>query len=166
MLLRDLHGRLVNRPQLNSDGFRPYADAIAVVFGPQSVDYGMIVKDANMRKTAVFGDPDLEQISTSLIERVNLTTRMGLRRHARRTNAHSKRLANHRAAIALHFAFYHWCRVHETLQVAPAMELGVTDHIWSVGELIETAQASRAPDPAPRSRPRLRVIQGGRGRTA
>ena len=74
MLLRDLHGRLLNRPQLNSDGFRPYADAIAVVFGPQSVDYGMIVKDANMRKTAVFGDPDLEQISTSLIERVNLTT--------------------------------------------------------------------------------------------
>ena len=65
-------------------GSGPIADAIAVVFGPQSVDYGMIVKDANMRKTAVFGDPDLEQISTSLIERVNLTTRMGLRRHARR----------------------------------------------------------------------------------
>lgn len=165
VLLRDLHGRLLNRPQLNSDGFRPYADAIAAVFGTQSVDYGMIVKDANMLKTAVFGDPDLEQISTSLIERCNLTTRMGLRRHARRTNAHSKRLANHRAAIALHFAFYHWCRVHETLRVTPAMELGVAKSVWSVGELLERAQeaATQRPDPVPpKERPRLRVIRGGK----
>ena len=162
ILLRDLRGRILNRPQLNSDGFRPYVDAIAAVFGGHAVDYGMIVKDDEMRKKVVFGEPDVEQISTSLIERVNLTTRMELRRHARRTNAHSKRLANHRAAIALHFAHYHWVRVHMDLRVTPAMELGITDHIWSVGELIEAAQASRAPDPAPESRPRLRLIQGGK----
>lgn len=164
VLVRDLHGRLLNRPQLNSDGFRPYADAIATVFGQYAVDYGMIVKDANFEKQVVFGDPDLEQISTSLLERVNLTTRMQLRRHARRTNAHSKRLLHHRAAVALHFAVYHLCRVHMTLRVTPAMELQLTDHVWSIGELIETAQGSRPPDPAPtpRERPRLRLIRGGK----
>ena len=139
------------------------------MFGVRGADYAMVVKEANFAKEVIFGDPDLEQASTSLIERCNLTTRMQLRRHARRTNAHSKRLANHRTAVALHFAFYHWCRVHETLRITPAMELGLTDHIWSVAELIEEARGIQAPDPPAqpvRRPPRLRVIQGGRGRTA
>ena len=165
LLIRDLHGRLLNQPQLNSDGFWPYADAIAAVFGRYAVDYGMIVKDANFEKQVVFGEPDVDQISTSLIERVNLTTRMQLRRHARRTNAHSKQLANHRAAVALHLSFYNFVRVHETLRVTPAMELGLTNHVWSVRELMEAAQASPEPSPAqptPRRPPRLRLIQGGK----
>ena len=170
VLVRDLHSRLLNHPQISTDGFEVYVDAIREVFGVRGADYGMIVKDANFTKEVVFGEPDLEQVSTSLIERCNLTTRMQLRRHARRTNAHSKLLANHRTAVALHFAFYHFCRVHETLRVTPAMELGLTDHIWSVAELIEEARGMQAPDPPPaqpvRRPPRLRVIQGGRGRTA
>ena len=93
------------------------------MFGRYEVAYGMVVKEAGFLKQAVYGDPDLDQISTSLLERCNLTTRRGLRRHARRTNAHSKRLRHHRDAIALHFAFYHFCRVHMTLRVTPAMEL-------------------------------------------
>ena len=116
------------------------------------------------------GTPDLSQVSTSLLERCNLTVRMHLRRHARRTNAHSKTLDGHHAAVALHIAFYNWCRVHETLRVTPAMELGLTNHIWSVAELIERAEATRAPAPLPPSPPKgrshLRLIQGGKGATA
>lgn len=170
VLVRDLHSRLLNRPQISTDGFEVYVDAIREVFGARGADYGMIVKDANFAKEVVFGEPDLEQISTSLLERCNLTVRMQLRRHARRTNAHSKKIEHHRSAVALHFAFYHFCRVHETLRVTPAMELDLTDHVWSVGELIEEARGIPTPDPLPsppvRRPPRLRVIQGGRGRTA
>ena len=78
--------------------------------------------------------------------------------------AHSKTLQHHHAAVILHFAFYHFCRIHETLRVTPAMELGLTDHIWSVGELIEQAQAcpETPPPVVPQERPRLRLIQGGK----
>lgn len=166
-ILTDLRRRLLNRPQLSTDALRAYPEMIGQVFGQHDVDYGMVVKEANFEKQVVYGDPDLDEISTSLLERCNLTTRMQLRRHTRRTNAHSKLLANHRTAVALHFAFYHFCRVHMTLRVTPAMELGVTNHIWSVGELIERATASSGPAPAPtppppREPPRLRVIEGGK----
>ena len=124
----------------------------------------MIVKDANFEKQVVFGEPDVDQISTSLIERVNLT-RMQLRRHARRTNAHSKQLANHRAAVALHLSFYNFVRVHETLRVTPAMELGLTNHVWSVRELMEAAQASPEPSPA-QPTPRRPPIAAHSGRKA
>ena len=161
-LLTDLRGRILNRPQLTTDGFNAYVDAVDEVFGPE-VDYAMVIKEANFQKIVHQGDPDLEQVSTSLLERCNLTVRMQLKRHARRTNAHSKTLAHHRAAVALHFAFYHFCRVHETLRVTPAMELKLTDHVWSVGELMEHAQAGQAPaKPAPLRRGILRVIQGGK----
>ena len=161
-LLTDLHGRLLNRPQLSTDGFNAYVDAVDDVFGTE-VDYASIVKDDGFRKQVHQGNPDLEQVSTSLLERCNLTVRMQLKRHARRTNAHSKTLEHHRAAVALHFAFYHFCRVHETLRVTPAMELGVTNHIWSVGELMELAQSGQVPaKPAPLRRGFLRVIQGGK----
>ena len=163
-LLTDLRGRILNRPQLTTDGFNAYVDAVDDVFGSE-VDYAMIVKEAGFRKQVHQGDPDLELVSTSLLERCNLTVRMQLKRHARRTNAHSKTLAHHRSAVALHFAFYHFCRVHETLRVTLAMELGVTDHIWSVGELMEHAQAGQVPAPSEpllRGWPRLRVIRGGK----
>ena len=104
-------------------------------------------------------------MSTSLVEQCNLTVRMQLRRHARRTNTHSKPGASHRAAVASPMAFYHWCRIDETLHVTPAMELGVTNPIWNVGELIEQAQEVQLSDPVPVSppppgRPRLRMIRG------
>ena len=95
----------------------------------------------------VCGDPDPEKISTSFVERFNLTTRMQSRRFTRLTNGFSKKLANHRAAIALHMSFYNLCRWHETIRCTPAMALGVTDHVWSVGELVDAALS--APEPTP-----------------
>ena len=163
-LLRDVRQRVMNRPQITTDGYVAYVDAVEEAFGHE-VDYAMVKKELNFLKTVHQGQPDLDRANTTFIERCNLTVRMQLRRHARRTNAHSKTLDGHHAAIALHFAFYHWCRVHETLRVTPAMEMGLTNHIWSVGELIETALESPEPDPLPAvawQPPRLRLIRGGK----
>lgn len=163
-LLADVRRRVLNRPQITTDGFNAYVDAVDEAFGP-AVDYATVTKEANFLKTVHQGQPDLSHANTTFIERCNLTVRMHLRRHARRTNAFSKTLEGHHAAIALHFAFYHWCRIHETLRVTPAMELGLTNHVWSVGELIETAEANPEPDPLPAvawQPPRLRLIQGGK----
>ncbi len=162
--LADIWGRLRNRPQITTDGYAPYVDAVEEAFGCE-VDYTSIVKEAGFLKRIHQGSPDLETVSTSLVERCNLTVRMQLRRHARRTNAHSKIIAGHHAAVALHLAFHHWCRVHETLRVTPAMELGLTNHIWSVEELVERAREHRAKTSPPSPRPgppRLRLIRGGK----
>ena len=163
--LADLRARLRNRPQITTDGFAPYVDAVEAAFGCE-VDYASIIKEAGFLKRVHQGNPDLETVSTSLVERCNLTVRMQMRRHARRTNAHSKTMAGHHAAVALHLAFYHWCRVHETLRVTPAMELGLTNHIWSMEELVERAQAVRTPSPPPppasQGPPQLRLIRGGK----
>jgi hypothetical protein len=102
-------------------------------------------------KRVILGAPDEARISTSYVERSNLTTRMGLRRFTRLTNAFSKRLENLRAAVALHFAHYNLCRVHQTLRVTPAMEAGVTDRVWSLDELVTAALD--APEPAPLAPP-------------
>lgn len=174
----DLRSRVVNRPQITTDGYAPYVEAIEGAFGTE-VDYAMLKKQTTgvdgpcfgLTKEVHQGNPDLEKVSTSYIERANLTVRMHLRRCARRTNAFSKKLEPHRAAIALHIAFYNWCRIHETLRVTPAIELGLTDHIWSIGELLREAQAAQplAPPapvpvfPRPGRRPfKLRVIRGGK----
>ena len=111
-------------------------------------------------------------MTTNRVERVNLTVRTQLRRHTRRTLSHSKKLDHHRAAIALALAHYNWCRVHETLSVTPAMESGLTRHVWSVQELIQEAEGAPLdptplPTPPPFPRPgrrpfQLRVIPGGR----
>ncbi len=162
-LLADVRRRVLNRPQITTDGYSAYVDAVDEAFGTE-VHYMSVTKEDNFRKQVHQGQPNLDRANTTFIERCNLTVRMRLRRHARRTNAHSKTLYHHRAAIALHFAFYHFCRVHETLRVTPAMEMGLTDHIWSVAELVERAEAARpSPPPAlPRGRPKLRLIRGGK----
>jgi hypothetical protein len=82
------------------------------------------------------GRPDPRHISTSYVERQNLTIRMAIRRFTRLTNAFSKKLDNHKAACALHFAYYNFCRIHKSLRVTPAMEAGITDHVWTIAELL------------------------------
>jgi IS1 family transposase len=177
----DLRARILSRPQITSDGFRPYVDAIEWAFGAD-VDYARLVKqyegepgpDAARRyspgwvvgvsRARVSGSPNPDRISTSYVERQNLTVRMQCRRFTRLTNAFSKKLRNHKAAVALYVAHYNLCRVHETLRITPAMALGVTDHIWSVGELVEDARTEEPeplPPPRPAGRPALRVIRGG-----
>ena len=150
--IADLASRLANRIQLSSDSLTHYVEACERAFGPD-VDYGQIVKSyeaapmgagrysppkvvkADRRPT--IGDPDFSLISTSHVERQNLTMRMCMRRFTRLTNAFSKKLENMQAAVALHFAYYNFVRVHRTIKVTPAMEAGVTDNLWSVGDLIE-----------------------------
>ena len=175
----DLRGRVINRPQITTDGYIAYVDAIEEAFGTE-VDYAMLKKKTPGLDSPVFGiskevrqgDPDLDKVSTAYVERANLTVRMHLRRCARRTNAHSKKIGPHRAAIALHIAFYNWAKIHESLRVTPAMELGLTDHVWSIAELMREALATpldlpplMQPPPVPRPdrQPfKLRVIRGGK----
>jgi hypothetical protein len=116
-----------------------------------------------------------EKISTSYVERFNLSSRMQMRRFIRLTNGFSKKLQNHRAAVALWIRFYNLCRVHETLRCTPAMALGVTDHVWTTGELVAASLESDTPPPLPRptsdmtlrpAPPRLRLIVGRGGKGA
>lgn len=138
--------------QINTDGFGPYKDAVIYSLGMQQVDFAQIIKVyrsnpenevryspaayVTSNKIAVFGDPDLKRASTSHVERQNLTVRMTMRRMTRLTNAFSKKWTNLKWAYALQFAYYNFCRVHQTLRVTPAMESKLTDHIWSIQELI------------------------------
>lgn len=149
--MNDLAGRLSNRVQLTTDGYRPYLVAVDNAFG-SDIDYAMLVKlygsDAEQEKryspancigavpTVVQGNPNEEHISTSYVERQNLTMRMCMRRFTRLTNGFSKKLENHAASVALHYMHYNFCRIHQTLRVTPAMEAGVTDHVWSIEEVI------------------------------
>jgi IS1 family transposase len=149
--VQDLQERLANRVQLTTDGFRPYLPAVEDAFGA-GVDYAMLIKtygepqDAEKRYSPaeivravpipVTGNPKAHLISTSHIERQNLTIRMQLRRFTRLTNAFSKKLSHLKAACALHFAWYNFCRIHSTLRVTPAMAAGVSSHVWQNGELI------------------------------
>ncbi len=149
--VQDLKTRLANRVQLTTDGWRPYLPAIEDAFGA-SIDSAMLIK--TYRETVgaekryspddivsalpipVSGDPQPHLISTSHIERQNLTIRMQLRRFTRLTNAFSKKLDNLKAACALHFAHYNFCRVHQTLRVTPAMAAGVVPEIWPLDSLV------------------------------
>jgi IS1 family transposase len=137
--------------QLTTDGWASYPDAVERVFG-SDIHYAQLVKvyaasrDGEQRYSPAevvdvevvprAGMPDYERICTSHIERQNLTMRMQIRRLTRLTNAFSKKWGNLRAAIALHFAYYNFCRVHSSLRVTPAMEAGITDHIWTITELL------------------------------
>ena len=138
--------------QLTTDGFRPYINAVEDSFGA-SVDYAMLVKTygdsgdgerhysppevINAVPVPITGDPQPFFISTSHIERQNLTIRMQLRRFTRLTNAYSKKLDNLKAACALHFAHYNFCRVHTTLRVTPAMAAGVCSEVWPLSVLLD-----------------------------
>ncbi len=151
--MNDLARRLANRVQLTSDGHKAYLQAVEDAFG-WDVDYSMLVKhygyapdQPNTRyspaictgcsKEIVKGDPDPYHVSTSHVERQNLTIRMRMRRFTRLTIAFSKKLENHEHAIALHFMHYNFCRIHQTLRSTPAIKAGVTDHVWTIEEIVD-----------------------------
>lgn len=149
--IEDLAARLAGRVQLTTDGHRPYLEAVEGAFGAD-VDYAMLVKlyesaqdetrysppkCVSCESHRVSGNPDPAHISTSYVERQNLSMRMQMRRFTRLTNAFSKKAANHSAAVALYFAYYNWVRIHQTLRVTPAMQAGLTDHLWTIEELLE-----------------------------
>jgi hypothetical protein len=151
----DLESRLANRVQLTSDGHRPYLQAVEAAFADQ-VDYSMLVKiygadpQAEIRysptkcvgavKQPKIGLPDPKHISTSYVERSNLTMRMHMRRFTRLTNAFSKKVENHAAAIALHVMYYNFVRIHQTLKMSPAMAAGVSDKLWEVSDIVELVE--------------------------
>lgn len=118
-----------------------------------------IRQDTSLALTVIRGMPDSEKMSTSYVERFNLSSRMQMRRFTRLTNG-SKKLENHQAAVALWVAFYNLCRVHETLRYTPAMALGVTDHIWTIGELVKAALEPTDVPPLPRPTPETTLQPG------
>ena len=149
----DLASRLAHRVQLTTDGHKPYLRAIEGAFGSE-IDYAMLEKIyaagpqegtttryspaqcCGTRTHKVMGNPDADHISTSYAERMNLQIRMDMRRFTRLTNAHSKKVENHRHALALYFMYYNFARIHSTLRVTPAMQADVTDHVWSLGAIV------------------------------
>jgi IS1 family transposase len=150
--MKDVASRLTMRVQITSDGHRAYAEAVEGAFG-MDVDFAMLIKlygapsekyDTRYSpsgligtRTAVLsGNPDPKHISTSFVERQNLTMRMSMRRFTRLTNGFSKKFENHCHSVALHYAYYNFCRVHQSLRVTPAMEAKLTDHVWSIDELL------------------------------
>ena len=159
IFMRDLVSRLANRVQLTTDGFPGYLRAVEEAFGWDGVDYAMLVKQygpglapdrgysppvcTGAIKTHVMGKPKGRDVSTSHVERSNLTMRMKIRRMTRLTNAFSKKAENHARAMALHFAYYNFCRVHTTLtrqkkgiHQTPAMAAGLTNRVWTVLDLV------------------------------
>lgn len=149
-LMLDLSARLANRIQLTTDGNRLYVQAVQAAFGRQ-IDYAMLKKIYGFDQTetryspakivtteteVIKGSPDPRHISTSYIERQNLTMRMSIRRFTRLTNGFSKKIENHSYAVALHFVHYNFARIHKTLRVTPAMQAGLSDHVWSIEEIV------------------------------
>ena len=152
LFMQDVASRIANRIQLTTDGHRVYANAVEDAFGSE-IDYAMLVKIygasndnpesryspascIGCRTGVLAGTRDPNHISTSFVERSNLSMRMGMRRFTRLTNAFSKKLENHGHAVALYFMHYNFCRVHKSLRVTPAMEAGLTDHVWTIEELM------------------------------
>lgn len=162
--MNDLRSRLANRVQLTSDGHRAYLVAVEEAFG-MDVDFAQLVKiygSASVEDqrryspaecigcvpTPVTGDPDPKHISTSYAERQNLTMRMHMRRFTRLTNAFSKKFENHVHMVALYTVFYNFTKIHKTLRVTPAMQAGLTDHVWSMEEIVRLLEEVEAPQPA------------------
>ncbi|HTS49640.1 MAG TPA: IS1 family transposase [Bryobacteraceae bacterium] len=149
--IKDLASRLSSRIQLTSDGHRAYVEAVEAAFGSE-IDYAMLVKIygadrqdearyspadfISCRAVDITGKPDAKHISTSYVERQNLTMRMCMRRFTRLTNGFSKKLENHVAAVSLHFMYYNFVRIHQTLRVTPAMAAGVTDRLWEMSDVV------------------------------
>ncbi len=155
----DLRSRLANRVQLTTDGHKAYLEAVEGAFGGD-VDYAQLIKMyggptgskghekkyspaecTGIKKRSVEGNPVKSLVSTSHVERQNLTMRMHMRRFTRLTNAFSKKVENHSYAVALHFMYYNFVRVHQTLKVSPAMEAGLTDRLWDVSDIIALVEA-------------------------
>jgi IS1 family transposase len=179
--MADLRERVLGSPEISTDGYLPYQPAVRTEF--QNSAHGIINKTFSVThlrmdqahhryspaaviavaREAVRGVP--AEISTSYVERNNLSIRMGCRRFTRLTNGFSKKVENHAAAVSLYVAHYNLCRVHETLRTTPAAQLGITDHVWSLGELIDAALAVAPAEPTqtpPVRRRQFRVIEGGR----
>ncbi len=153
--IHDLEGRLASRVQLTTDGHSAYVNAVESAFGSE-IDYAMLVKIygtsgtdgkgaevryspaqcMGARKTWISGKPEVRHASTSHTERQNLSMRMGMRRFTRLTNAFSKKLENHEQAVALYFMYYNFARIHQTLRVTPAMEAGISNHGWTLEEIV------------------------------
>ncbi len=149
--MRDLASRLSNRVQLTTDGLKAYLYAVEDAFGAD-IDFAQLNKVyaaqhigaqrysppicTGAKKTPINGNPERDRISTSYVERANLTMRMNMRRFTRLTNAFSKKLENHCAAISLYFMHYNFARVHQTLRITPAMAAGVSDHVWEIEEIV------------------------------
>jgi IS1 family transposase len=180
LFIQDLRERVLGSPEISSDGFLPYQPAIRAAF--RSSAYGQISKTysvTDLRKDAahryspaaviavdrevIAGVP--AEISTSYVERSHLTLRMSNKRFSRLGNGFSKKLEHHAASVSLYVAYYNLCRVHESLRSTPAQALGIADHAWSIGELIDAALATVPVEPvvtAPDRRKRFRVIEGGK----
>jgi len=152
LFMEDLAQRLASRVQLTSDGLKPYLEAVEGAFGSE-IDYAMLIKlygkpkmpvetiysppvCIGTRRRRIMGNPDRSLVSTSFSERQNLTMRMNMRRFTRLTNGFSKKLENHKHALAIYFMHYNFCRIHQTLRVTPAMESGIANHVWSLEEVI------------------------------
>lgn len=156
----DLASRLATRVQLTSDGHRAYLEAVEGAFGAD-VDYAQLVKIygaspdggkgryspadcTGIRKRRVEGNPDIDHVSTSYVERSNLTMRMHMRRFTRLTNGFSKKVENHAYAVALHMMYYNFVRIHKTLRVTPAMAAGISDRLWEIGDIAALVDAADA----------------------
>ena len=152
LFIDDLASRLKNRVQLTTDGYKAYLEAVENAFGHE-IDYAMLIKIygstqegekryspakiIDTERQDIVGNPDPKYISTSFAERQNLTMRMNMRRFTRLTNAFSKKVENHIYAVSLHFMYYNFCRIHQTLRVTPAMEAKVTDRLWDVEDIVK-----------------------------
>jgi len=154
----DLKERLANRIQLTTDGLRVYLNAVENSFGCD-VDYAQLAKIyastqeetryspaecTGCKKQVVSGHPEPEHISTSYVERQNLSMRMHMRRFTRLTNGHSKKIENMACAVALYFMYYNFARIHETIRCTPAMEAGVSDYVWSIQEIVGLADREKS----------------------
>ncbi len=164
VLMDDLQARLANRVQLTTDGHKAYLEAVEGAFG-SDVDFAQLVKlygptitapgryspaeCTGIKKIRREGNPDIAHVSTSYVERQNLTMRMSMRRFTRLTNAFSKKLDNHIHALALYFVFYNFTRIHKTLRMSPAMAAGIADRLWSLEDVIAKID-ELAPEPKPR----------------
>jgi IS1 family transposase len=149
--MEDCASRISSRVQITTDGHRAYLEAVEGAFG-MDCDYAQLQKiygaptETHTRYSpatcigcdmkTVSGNPDPKHVSTSFVERQNLSMRMSIRRFTPLTNAFSKKVENHAAAVALWFMYYNFCRVHQTLRVTPAMEAGIANHVWNVEELV------------------------------
>jgi IS1 family transposase len=148
--MRDVASRVSGRVQISTDGLSHYPPAVVAAFG-EDVDLAAVIKQFSSQPTGryspavcigcekktVLGEPEQKHISTSYIERSNLTLRMSMRRYTRLTNAFSRKVANHAAMVELFFMFYNFCRVHQTLRATPAMQAGLSDHVWEIEEIVE-----------------------------